>query len=82
MRRQDFSKLCARLDEFRRDFLNQRSVPGGTTGKTSSSPVLTFIAAALFLILAIIEIDLHRKELRALGLIISEVGVDPTFVGP
>jgi hypothetical protein len=31
-----------------------------------------YTAVALFLILVIIEIDLHREELRALGLVASE----------
>jgi hypothetical protein len=43
---------------------------GDTTG--TISPTLLYTAVALFLILAIIEIDLHREELRALGLIASD----------
>jgi hypothetical protein len=34
-----------------------------------------YAAITLFLILAILEIDLHRDELEALGLIQSEDGV-------
>ena len=49
---------------------------------TSASPFLTFVAAALFLILTILEIDLHREDLRALGLIFGEVGIVSSFVGP
>jgi hypothetical protein len=41
-----------------------------TTG--AISPILLYTAVALFLILAIIEIDLHREELRALGLVASD----------
>ena len=48
----------------------------------SASPILIFAANALFLILAILEIDLHRDELRALGLIFGEEGIVPFFAGP
>jgi hypothetical protein len=41
-----------------------------------------FSAVALFLILAILEIDLHRDELRTLGLVSSEEGINPIFAGP
>jgi hypothetical protein len=37
--------------------------------------------AALFLILAILEVDLHRDELRALGLVSSE-RIQPLVAGP
>jgi len=49
---------------------------------TSASPVLIFAAVTLLLILAILEIDLHRDELRALGLIFGEEGIVSSFVGP
>jgi hypothetical protein len=41
-----------------------------------------FVAISLFLILAIIEVDLHRDELRALGLVSVGNGIDPVFMGP
>jgi hypothetical protein len=66
MQRQNFSKLYARLVSFQRAARNRRD----TTG--TISPILMYTAVALFLILAIIEIDLHREELRALGLIASD----------
>ena len=81
MRKQGFSKLYARLESFRRDFLNRRTAQGDSAD-TPTSPLLTFVAAALFLILAILEIDLHRDELRVFGLINSQEGVDPAFMGP
>ena len=37
--------------------------------ETSASPVLLFAATTLFLLLAILEVDLFREELRALGLV-------------
>jgi hypothetical protein len=36
------------------------------------SPILLYTAIALFLVLAMIEIDLHHEELRALGFAASE----------
>jgi hypothetical protein len=51
---------------------------GEITG-ASASPVLVYAAAALFLILAIVEVDLHRDELRALGLVNSAERINPTF---
>jgi hypothetical protein len=49
---------------------------------TSASPTLVFTATVLFLILAILEIDQHRDELRALGLIGGDEGIMPSFAGP
>ena len=57
------------------------SVQAKTT-EVSASPILGFAAVTLFLILAILEIDLHRDELRALGLVVGEDGVLPSLVGP
>jgi hypothetical protein len=81
MQRQSFWGLYARLVSFRRSTRNRISVRGETTG-TSASPILTFTAAALFLILAIVEVDLHRDELRALGLVSSEECIQPIVAGP
>jgi len=49
---------------------------------TEASPILVFVAVSLFLILVILEIDLNRDELRLLGLILEEDGIDPVFKGP
>jgi hypothetical protein len=48
----------------------------------SASPILIFVAVALLLILVIMEIDLHRDELRALGLVFGEEGIVSSFAGP
>lgn len=69
MQRQNFWRRYARLALFQRA-RNRSAMQGDTTG--AISPILVYTAVALFLILAIIEIDLHREELRALGLIASE----------
>jgi hypothetical protein len=81
MQRQSFWGLYARLVAFRRSTRSRISAHGETTG-TPASPILTYTAAALFLILAIVEVDLHRDELRALGLVSSEERIQPIVAGP
>ena len=54
----------------------------GRTTEASASPILTFVAITLFLILTILEIDLHRDELSALGLVAGEEGVVLSLVRP
>jgi hypothetical protein len=70
MQRQSFWRRYVRLASFQRGARNRSAVREDTTG--TISPTLLYTAVALFLILAIIEIDLHREELRALGLIASD----------
>jgi hypothetical protein len=48
----------------------------------SASPLLIFVAAALFLVLSILMIDLHRDELRALGLVDGAERTDAIFLSP
>jgi hypothetical protein len=81
MHRQSFWKLYARLILFHRTTRSRSSAHGEVT-ETSASPILIFAAVALFLILAILEIDLHRDELRALGFVSGEEGINPIFAGP
>jgi hypothetical protein len=50
--------------------------------ETAASPTLIFAANALFLIVAILEIDLHRDELRALGPVFGEEGIVSSLAGP
>jgi hypothetical protein len=72
-----FWRLYARLVSFQRAARNRRSAHGVATG-TPVSPILVFTAAVLFLILAILEVDLHREELRALGLVFRDEGAGYT----
>jgi hypothetical protein len=51
---------------------------GGTT-ELSASPTLVFTAVTLVLFLTILEIDLHRDELRELGFIFSDKDIEPIF---
>lgn len=81
MQRQGFWRLYAWLVSLHRPARKPKSAQGSMAG-TSASPILTFVAAALFSILAILEIDLHRDELRVVGLIFGEESIVSPFVGP
>jgi hypothetical protein len=81
MQRQSFWGLYARLVSFGRSTRNRRTARGQMTG-TSASPILGFTAVALFLILAILQVDLHRDELRALGLVSREERIQSIVAGP
>ena len=49
---------------------------------TSASRLLVFVAAALFVILSILIVDLHRDELHALGLVGGAQPIDAIFMSP
>ncbi len=51
------------------------------SAETAASPALLYAAITLFLILAILQIDLHRGELEAFGLIQGEDGVGSAWAG-
>ena len=48
----------------------------------SGSPLLMFVAAVLLVVLSILVIDLHRDELRALGLVGGAEQINPVFMSP
>jgi hypothetical protein len=48
----------------------------------SASRLLVFVAAALFVILSILIVDLHRDELHALGLVGGAQPIDAIFMSP
>jgi hypothetical protein len=48
----------------------------------SASPLLLYVAAALCLVLSILMVDLHRDELRALGLVGGAERINPVFMSP
>ena len=58
---------------------SQHAQPG--SADTSASPLLIFIAIFLFLMLSILEIDLHRDELRTLGLV-GAPPIDSALLAP
>jgi len=49
---------------------------------TSASRLLVFVAAALFVILSILIVDLHRDELHALGFVGGAQPIDAIFMSP
>jgi hypothetical protein len=49
---------------------------------TSASPFLILSAVVLFSIVSILMIDLHRDELRALGLVGGAERINPVFMSP
>jgi hypothetical protein len=49
---------------------------------TSVSRLLSVVAAALFVILSILIVDLHRDELHALGLVGGAERIDAIFMSP
>lgn len=81
MQRQGFSKLYARFASIQRA-VHSRIAAQANTAETSASPLLAFAAAVLLTLLAVLEIDLHRDELRALGLIASEANGTSFLLGP
>jgi hypothetical protein len=81
MQRQGFGRLYDWFVSFQRTASKRKSAQGNMT-ETSASPILVFVADALFLLLAILVIDLHRDELRALGFIFGDEGIVPFLAGP
>ena len=53
-----------------------------TPTDNSTAPLLVYIVAALSLILSILVIDLHRDELRAVGLVGGAERINPVFMSP
>jgi hypothetical protein len=48
----------------------------------SASPLLIYVATALFLMLSILMVDLHRDELQAFGLVGGTERINPAFMSP
>ena len=47
-----------------------------------ASPLLVLTVVVLMLLVAILEVDLHRADLQALGLIGDAFPIDPVFMSP
>jgi hypothetical protein len=60
----------------------ERAAAQRDAADSSGSPLLIYVAAALFLLLSILMIDLHRDELQALGLVDGIEQVNPVFLSP
>jgi hypothetical protein len=69
---QHFISICRSF----RDLVSphDQSVP------TPTSPSLAYAAAVLSLLLAILEVDLHRADLQLIGLMSDKDQVDPIFL--
>ena len=48
----------------------------------SASPLLIYVAATLCVVLSILMIDLHRDELRTLGVVGGAERINPVFMSP
>ena len=59
-----------------------RTAAQGEATDTPASRLLVFFAAALFVILSILIVDLHRDELQALGLVGGAERINPVFMSP
>jgi hypothetical protein len=59
-----------------------RTAAQGEATDTSVSRLLAVIAAALFVVLAILVVDLHRDELHALGLVGGAEQINAVFMSP
>ena len=81
MQRQGFGRLYDWFAAFQRTASKRKSAQA-SMAETAASPILVFAADTLFLLLVILVIDLHRDELRALGLIFGDEGIVPALVGP
>ena len=49
---------------------------------SSASPLLVYVAVVLLLLMSILVVDLHRDELRALGLVGGADRINPVFMSP
>ena len=63
-------------------YSRERTAAQHNAADTSASPLLMFSAAVLFLLLSILTVDLHRDELRALGLVGGTERINPVFMSP
>ena len=75
------SALRALLAPFR-SVSRERTAAQRDATDNSTSPLLVYIVAALSLILSILVIDLHRDELRAVGLVGGAERINPVFMSP
>jgi hypothetical protein len=63
-------------------YSRERTAAQRDAANGSASPLLIFVAAALFLVLSILMVDLHRDELRALGFVDGAERADAIFMSP
>ena len=56
--------------------------PHEARASAETSPSLIYISGVLTLLLIILEIDDHRAELEALGLLTDNLAIPAVFLGP
>jgi hypothetical protein len=56
--------------------------PHDERAPAETSPLLIYIAVVLTFLLIMLEVDEHRIELQALGLLTDNYPVPPVFLGP
>ena len=50
--------------------------------RAEASPSLIYAVVVLTFLLAVLEVDAHRDELEALGLLASDYSIPAAFLGP
>ena len=65
-----------------RSYSRERAVAQGDVTDRSASPLLIYVAAALFAVLSILLVDLHRDEWHALGFVGGTEPVNAVFMSP
>ena len=63
-------------------YSRKRTAAQRDANNRSASPLLVYVAAALFVILCILIVELHRDELQALGLVGGAQRIDSIFMSP
>ncbi|QOZ73461.1 hypothetical protein SAMN05192541_13394 [Bradyrhizobium arachidis] len=72
-----YLQLISRLRHFRA--LPPRNRDPGTQ---HASPLLVYVVAVLALLLAALEVDVHRARLQSVGLVGDPIGIAPIFMSP
>jgi hypothetical protein len=75
------SALRALLAPFWSYSRERTAAPRDATNR-SASPLLIYVAAALCVMLSILIVDLHRDELRTLGVVGGAERINPAFMSP
>jgi hypothetical protein len=72
-----YLQLISRLRHFRALLPRNRDA-----ADQDASPVLIYTVAVLALLLAVLEVDLHRALLQSFGLLGDPFGISPVFMSP
>lgn len=78
---QILSKTCLQLISLLRSFRGSIA-PHDRDAPAETSLALIYAAIVLALLLAILEVDLHRDGLESLGLLTNHHPIETAFMGP